>query len=219
MLPNPAEQQLLDGEGRNRTAEALEFADRIGLTRVAPDRCSILLAVQLLDTATAGWLDPIRVIHQIEALEGARVTTMKSATAFRGAHLSGLWHQHFLPNGVAAIARNVRNALSHYGIPSAVKRVREAQAAGEDRVFDHDDIARFTNEVVYENLDRREGEAKMTGEWLIFVPHDGRNYYLAIANHTDGAAGDEALRRQIDLVCVREFPFLRELLAHGGDAG
>jgi hypothetical protein len=49
----------------------------------------------------------------------------------------------------------------------------------------------------------------MTGEWLVYAIHEGQNYYLCLGTHK---SGDDALRQQIDLICVPEFPFLKEIL-------
>jgi hypothetical protein len=70
-------------------------------------------------------------------------------------------------------------------------------------------IRTLVDGVVLGNLGRRSEDAKWTGEWLIFVPHQGANYYLSIGSHNEG---DVRLREQIEEVCFHEFPFLRDIL-------
>jgi hypothetical protein len=125
--------------------------------------------------------------------------------------LKGLWHQHYLPDGLPSLAKNVQLALKQYKIPYFQKKIREAQEAGEDRYMSADDVAAVANDVVYGNLGRRQADKAMTGEWLVFAKHEGKNYYLAVATH-DSSTHDD-LRQQIDTISCKEFPFLPKLLA------
>jgi len=52
----------------------------------------------------------------------------------------------------------------------------------------------------------------MTGEWIIYAEHESQKFYLCLAKHNDG---DETIRERIGRVCVREFPFLRDVLRVG----
>ncbi len=194
----------------DRTGDLDHFIEFIGLRRVAAGRCSILLALQLFAAFEARRLDPSRVVREIEYLEGSRASHTKPATPFTGPHLRGLWHKHFMPNGIPTIARNLRNAIYEYGLPWLEDQVREAQASGEERYLSDEMIRRAVDDAVHGNLERRSNASKLTGEWIVFVPHEGVNHYLAIARHTDG---DEGLRKQILNVCCHEFPFLQEVLA------
>jgi predicted transcriptional regulator len=55
---------------------------------------------------------------------------------------------------------------------------------------------------------------RLTGEWIVFAKHEGRNYYLTLATHDKTTHEHE--RQQIENICYREFPFLEKILRNGG---
>jgi hypothetical protein len=55
---------------------------------------------------------------------------------------------------------------------------------------------------------RRASTATLTGEWIVYAVHEGRNFFLCLGRHGD----DEAIRAKIDTICRTEFPFLSDLL-------
>jgi hypothetical protein len=51
----------------------------------------------------------------------------------------------------------------------------------------------------------RSREGKLTGHWIVFAEHNGKNYYLCLATHEEG---DEVVAERIKDGCCAEFPFL-----------
>jgi hypothetical protein len=51
---------------------------------------------------------------------------------------------------------------------------------------------------------------KLTGEWIIFARHDGKNYYLCLNTHE---AGDQFVYDRIMEHCVRDFPGLPDWIS------
>ncbi|HLZ76007.1 hypothetical protein [Phenylobacterium sp.] len=203
--------KLTAPDGADRTGEIELFAERIGLERAASGRYSILLTLGLYGGFMSGQLDPGAVVHEIEALEGARPPTRwKPPIQNKHPPLKGLWHKHYRQPGMSSLALNLQMALRRYGLPHLEAKVAEAQAAGEERYFEEDDIKRAVHDAVIGNYERRAADQAMTGEWLLYAQFEGQNYYLALATH-DVTTHDD-LRRQIDLLCCQEFPFLAELL-------
>ncbi len=198
--------------GVDKTAEVREFMDAIGLDRVAAGRYSSFFAVQLYCQWAQGGPLPIgRVIAEIEALENPeKASATKPPVRFNRAPLKGLWHKHHPVHDLSSMATNLLNALNKYGLPKLQQKVNEAEASGEVRFFEVGDIAEIAQEAVEENYERRYDAGEMTGEWIVYAIHEGQNYYLCFGTHK---SGDEALRQQIDLTCVPEFPFLTEILA------
>ena len=49
----------------------------------------------------------------------------------------------------------------------------------------------------------------MTGEWIVYAQHKNQKFYLCLAKHNDG---DEKIREKIERICMREFPFLKDVL-------
>jgi hypothetical protein len=47
--------------------------------------------------------------------------------------------------------------------------------------------------------------ANLTGEKIIFKPHDGVNYFLTISLHSEP---DEIVLNRLKIFCLEEFPFI-----------
>lgn len=190
-----------------------QFMADTGFDSVAPDRCSVLLRAQVFsDSVIARVRNPYKVLEQLMVLEGlpGRHNRMKGATQFKHPPLRGLWHKHFMAEGVRSMAINLRMGLKAYGLPHMQRLVAEAEESGEERYLSEEDIAAIVHDAVQGNYTRRSEAAALTGDWIVFAQHEGLNYYLCLAMHE---TGDQNIRDQIELVCVHEFPFLKDLLA------
>lgn len=55
----------------------------------------------------------------------------------------------------------------------------------------------------------RKKKKLLTGEWIVFQQHEGKNHYLCLATHEEGKQGDgDAILEKIR-PCLQEFPFLK----------
>ncbi|WP_316885247.1 hypothetical protein [Ralstonia flatus] len=198
--------------GEDRTAEVHQFGRAIGLDAAAPNRYSTLLLIEMYAaTVLAQQMNPAKVIHEIRTLEnGGHAVGTKPATQFKHAPLRGLWHKHYQQDGLQSMALNLRLGLKRHGLPVFEQRMREAQEANEERYVSHEDIAAIAHDAVIGNYERRHQAGELTGEWIIYAQHAGKNYYLCLGEHD---SGDDVLRKKVDDLCIREFPFLTELLA------
>jgi len=203
--------QATGADGRDMAPDLLRFAEMIGLERIASGRYSILLLLGLFGGTHSGKLNPAKVIHEIESLEGIREkSNLKPTSQFeRRPALRGLWHKHYLGDGLPSMAKNLRKGIGRYGLPWLKQQVAEAHLSGEERFLTEQDCARIAHDAVVENWQRLIEHSALTGEWLIFAKHQGKNFYLCLGQHT---SGDEMLRAQIDAVCFKEFPFLAKIL-------
>lgn len=209
--------KVTDSDGNDVTDELTAFADIYGLERAASGRYSLLLLYGLYYWAKVGRLNPAKVMEEIEALEGLRQSSRtKPASVFtRNQPLKGLWHKHYLEDGLPSMAINLQKGMRKYGIPFAQQMVEEAENSGEKRYFSEKDIPSIVHDLVEGNWKRLMSESALTGQWIIFAQHDGKNYYLCLASHT---TGDQKIRDQIDAICVQEFPFLKGVLSQTEDA-
>jgi hypothetical protein len=170
-----------------------------------------LLADLYMGTVVQECLNPYKVLHEIRALEGRGEKSLtKPPTQFLRAPLKGLWHKHHAGEGVQALAHNVSAELKKSGSPAFEAKIAEAAAAKEERFFTAADIKWFVDDVVTNNLKRRAADSRLTGDWLIYAQHAGRNYYLCLGSHT---TGDQLIRDKLDMACLKEFPFLQAVLA------
>jgi len=203
------EQIFLGGE--DKTSEIKEFGAVIGLNRLAPDRFSSYFAIQLYCQMLLTGNSPNRIMAEVEALENTgKQSATKPPARFDRLPLKGLWHKHHMVPGLSSMATNLLNGLKKNGLSKLTEKVREAKASGEERFLEEQDIAEIAKEAVEDNYRRRYGAGEMTGEWIVYAAHEGRNYYLCLGTHN---SGDDELRKQIDSICVPEFPFLKDILA------
>jgi len=197
-------------DGQDMTAEITRFVEITGLDAVAPERYSMLLVMGLFGGFKSGMLNPAKVVHEIRALEGGEPSRLKPPIQNKHPPLKGLWHKHYLEDGIRAVATNVEKGLKRYGIPYFQQKIDEAREAGEERFMTADDLTAIANEVVHGHWQTLAENEALTGEWLVYAEHEGKKYYLCLATHD--RQHHDSLRRQIDDVCCVEFPFLTGLL-------
>jgi len=197
--------------GEDKIAEIKEFGKIIGLDTAAPGRYSALLLIELYaETILMQRMNPAKVLHEIRNLEaGTESGGTKPATQFKHAPLRGLWHKHYLQDGLRSMAINLDQGLKRHGLPWFEQRVREAQEAGEERYLTEEDVKSITHDAVVGNWLRQIDAGKLTGEWIIYARHEDKNYYLCLGQHD---SGDDVLRKKIDDICCQEFPFLASIL-------
>lgn len=202
---------ITDSNGQDQGEEIAQFVNLLRLPEIAPDRYSLLLVLQLYGGFKARTQNYNKVIREIEALEGNRhASKFKPPIQNKHPPLKGLWHKHYMQDGIASMARNLKQGIKRNGIPIFEQRMREATATGEERYVTAEDISAIVADAVAGNWERQSNQQALTGEWLLFAKHEGKNYYLSLATHD--RASHEEVRAQINLICCREFPFLNALL-------
>jgi hypothetical protein len=201
--------KITHSDGSDATSELLSFAGAIGLESVAAGRYSFLLLLELFGATQSGMLNPAKVVSQIRVLEDVETASgLKAATLFKHPPLQGLWHQHYLEDGLPSMARNIKKGIGNFGLPWFEQKIADAKASGEERYVTEADVAQIAHDAIVSNWVRLINCEALTGEWLIFAKHEGKNYYLSLGKHN---SGDDLLRSQIDAVCLQEFPFLKDI--------
>ncbi|MCU7645667.1 hypothetical protein [Pseudomonas piscis] len=187
------------------------FAESIGLNRAAPGRYSVLLVGNLLGGTLSGTQNPAKIVREIELLEQGELGQLKQPIQNRHPPLKGLWHKHYMQDGIPSLAMNVKKGMNRFGIPFFEQKVQESKDAGELRYLTPEDVPALVEEIVSGNRQRLADVQGLTGEWIVFAKHGGQNYYLTIATHDSDT--HQHVREQIDQVCCIEFPFLAKLLS------
>jgi hypothetical protein len=204
-------------DGKDMMPELSDFARFVGLEKIVPGRYSFLLLLELYAGVKSGRQNPKEVIDEIEFLEGfQKKSGSKQASPLHHEKLKGLWHKHYLEDGLASMARNLSRGLGKYGIPSFEKGIADAQLSGEERYVTKADIPHIVNDTISGNWERLKQKSLLTGEWLIFAQHENKNYYLCLGRHK---SDPQILRAQIDAFCVQEFPFLINVLSKNTASG
>jgi hypothetical protein len=170
------------------------------------DRVSLGLAVTLARLGEAGGEDH-DVLHEIDVLEGlASNSSTKQAAQFRRPPLHPFWHKHF------STARHlIRNMGERWGLGYSGNR--ELAAMIEKVAADYGDQPdvwpkRLAHQLVLGGIEDRAAARRMTGDWIIFAKHQGRNFYLGLATHREATRDPYALHQRLRQGSAWEFPFL-----------
>ena len=185
-----------------------EYIIEYGLDAIAKDRVSALFVINLMLLELVSGVDPYLVINEIKALENLRPSMQtKTEAEFRGEHLKGLWHKHFLADLPSVIATNILNQLGKNGIRNISREVLDPNISP---VITKEMLDELTHKVVVESLEKRAEQDKLTGEWIVYAKENNSNYYLGIWRHD---AGDEKIAKAIKDTCMPEFPFLSKYIS------
>ena len=174
------------------------------------DRCSQILFSQLAHMPNYGIFNfPFQYAEQeIGYLEGKGKTSTKPAEPFsEKGKLRGLMHKHFLVSGPEQLAANAKLAWK-LDNPNSGKfsqmasRVRKPYANCTPTQTEARNLSKeLTDEFMGGLKERLAGKA--TGDWIVYLPHQGKNYYLCIAKHDEDDFILEAVKR-----CCTEFSFI-----------
>jgi hypothetical protein len=183
------------------------------------DRCSQILFSQLAHMPNYGGLNyPFQFVEQeILHLEGSGRTRTKRAEPMKW-QLQGFMHKHFVVPGYEHLSFNARDAWKLRKKNSRKYSEMALRIAKRYKNADQtpDVLWKFSGEVATAFVaglkDRLSGTA--TGDWIIYVTHESRNYYLCIAKH-----GEYEFILNTLKLCAAEFPFITDILSHSSCAG
>jgi hypothetical protein len=147
---------------------------------------------------------PIKIVAEIRGLEGiGGPVGTKPAEQFRDPPLRGLWRKHYLVGGLLSTGKNV--GLGFGKKKRELRRIIKDNYNPSTAHLPSETIARNLANAVTNIYTARASEQRLTGEWIIFAKHEGRNYYLCLAQHNEG---DTAIFERVQK-CIDEFSFLR----------
>jgi hypothetical protein len=130
----------------------------------------------------------------------------KKAEPFRRGLLVGLWHKHYFQT--AFLAKNIQLEFSK-GENFKQAFWRTGKKLG--LVYGEDTTHEFWNHLIHEVVTgfykRRARENNLTGEWIVYMPIDGRNYYLTLGSH----GGDETVWANVQ-ACFKSLPIVEQTL-------
>jgi hypothetical protein len=151
-------------------------------------------------------VSPHDILSSINNLEaGEPRSGIKPAKAFKKPPLKGLWHKHFF--SAHFLATNISLALGKSGLEKLVQKVMDPKKSS---IVTREMINELAHRVTHEPVENRDKQGKMTGEWIIFAKHDGKNYDLCLNTHD---AGDQFIYDRIMQHCVGEFPKLPDWIS------
>jgi hypothetical protein len=159
----------------------------------------IWIDIYILDAAFG--VSPHDILRAIGDLErGEQRSGIKPPTQFKNMPLKGLWHQHYF--SARFLPKNIHLELGKTGVE---KLVNEVMDPAKSTKITPEMIKELAHRVIHEPLETRSARKKLTGEWIIYLRVEGKNYYLCCNTHD---AGDQFIYDRIMENCVRDFPNL-----------
>lgn len=168
------------------------------------DTWKILDEVRLLERESLDKGIPLE--ERPEGLQIHRLPNLpsKPATMFRGETLHGFWHKHHTQAGFIPF-----NLASYWQSPAGdrhMKRFCKEHYPGDTCTEEEREnfFNLLSHEATFGAYQAKMADHYLTGNWIVFAKHEGKNYYLLLATHADK---DEHI-----LECISrlrpEFPFL-----------
>jgi hypothetical protein len=169
-------------------------------------RMSTLFWVNIFALDFGCGVPPHAILDAVRELEdGKQRIATKPATPFKNMPLRGLWHKHYFC--AHFLATNISLGLGKNGMMRIIKEVMDPR---NSPVITEEMEWELLRRVTDEPFEQRSANKQLTGEWIIYLPHNGKNYYLCCGTHDDG---DQAIYESIMQLCVIDFPDLPHWLA------
>lgn len=144
------------------------------------------------------------ILDEFEYLEGLRShSATKREEQFRHPPLHPFWHKHF-----STPRHFLRNIGDRWGLGGKGNRdltsMIEEVARTEGNNVDWPSL--LAHKLVVEGYQDRV-QRGLTGDWIIYGKHEGKNYYLDVATHQEGK-NSQRLYDKLRQGSALEFPFL-----------
>lgn len=195
----------MDGHDIVMESKDLEIFKQMYVDGGIAERMSDLLVFDMYVLDREFGISPQDIIECIKNLEaGEPHNGIKLATMFRKPPLKGLWHKHYF--SAHFLAKNISLAHGKNGLEKLVSEVLDPSKP----VITSEMIEELARRATTEHVEKRNAEGKITGEWLVFAKHGGKNYYLSLNTHTDG---DQFIYDRIMEHCPRDVPELQAWVA------
>lgn len=180
------------------------LAEYLIMHGVDANHLSSLIQSQILSSLNAG--SPDRIVEEIAHLEGHGTTRTKPATQFSRGTIKGYWHKHY-----ESIRFTPQNLINHWKLNDAESVKFNQQALELARPYEGQNtpetLWKFCGELAskfVEGSTERWRLGKLTGEWIVYQKHAGKNFYLTVASHLEE---DPDILRRIQ-ACQKDFPIL-----------
>lgn len=92
-----------------------------------------------------------------------------------------MWHKHY--TDARFVPQNFQNALGGRKLPQ-LQKILDEELGSDGKPIRKEQIGRV-RERFDEAFMRRSRAGRLTGEWIVYLPYRGKNYYLCLGNHND----------------------------------
>jgi len=187
-------------------ADLSEFKRYISGQKPYHARLSLALTIRLA-ICNLEHMDTFNVLDEIDYLEGIKPSSRtKKPARFRKPPLQNLWHKHFF-----STRHLVKNVGVRWNLADGGNADFSAMIESVEKDFgDNPDLWQkvLAHRLVIEGFSERACRG-LTGDWIVYGVHEGKNFYLDVAKHEEGRQ-PEHLLRNLRSGCYAEFPFLFE---------
>jgi hypothetical protein len=182
----------------------------IGFYGLDVSRISTIFIAQIIQIQASRSIDTNSILNEIKFLEGIKNnSSTKSVEKFKHQPLQGLMKKHFYDEKFW-----MKNFYTHfsfeYGGNSNLDTIINEAFLQSKNTFGYLNGNFISNyiatKIVVDGVKERTIKNKLTGEWIIFKQHNGKNYYLTLASHREK---DEAIYERVCDAYKFDFPFLQ----------
>jgi hypothetical protein len=186
--------------------ELLAWAgESVAFYRLDLKRMSTVLLAQAYSFEINRVFDTFDLAQPIKVLEGLSSSdATPPADQFRHAPLTGLYKKHF--TSARFLPTNLLNFLrSKEGSRHFNNACDEAARVSGSQYIDETFTKHLSHHMVVDPIEIKSASSEMTGEWVVFHKHEGENYYLTFAFHTE--TNDEIYKRVVIACEFDDLPF------------
>ena len=168
-------------------------------------RISTVLLAQAYAFQINHVFDTFDLTQPIKVLEGASTSSgTPTEDRFRHAPLTGLYKKHF--TSPRFLPKNILNFLrSKEGSRHFNNTWNEAVRLSGSQYINETFTKYLSHHMAVDSIEIKSVSNQMTGEWVVFYKHEGANYYLTFAFHTE--TNDEIHKRVVIACEFDNFPF------------
>lgn len=171
-------------------------------------RFSMTFLAQVAQMDAGQVINTHQMMDEIKSLENSgKRTQTKKVTPFRNEPLKGLMKTHFTDASFILKNIGIHMGLEHGDGKRLNKLIQKAFDKNTSGVVDDEFINRIATGMTFGALKERAKGQKLTGEWIVFQEHEGKNYYLTLAAHDEG---DENIYKRVCDSYELDYPFLRK---------
>lgn len=168
-------------------------------------RVSTVFLAQAFSSEKFGAFCAFDLTNPIKVMEGlAKHNDTPMEDQFKHYPLKGLYKKHF--SSPRFLPKNLRNYLhSKEGQAHFDRIFKEASNINKSGFVDEEFASYVAHHMAIDPIEIKSANNRMTGEWIVFHKHEGRNYYLTVASHKES---NEDIYKRVLLACsVDNFPF------------
>lgn len=170
-------------------------------------KISTVFLAQVIQIKSSGSVDIFNITDEIKALEGVKPkrSTRKERMFSENSILKGLHYTHFMD------ARFMpANIASEFGYRNGGNKrldnlIYKLFRKHEGEYVNEGFAQALAHEGTIGAFERRAARGALTGEWIVFVKHKGKRYYLSLAAHSES---NEDIFSRVKIAISMDFPFL-----------